>query len=361
MIGRQFRLGRQEDAHEFLRYVIESMQKSALAGLDPKLDNKIKETSMIHAIFGGHLQSKVTCHTCKHESCVYETLLDLSLEVRQANSVQQALKQFTASELLSRGNRYRCEACSKLTDASKQFKVHEAPSVLTVHLKRFQMTPYGMVKINRDIEFGAELDMTPFMSSQKNASKYDLYSVLVHEGQTCHSGHYHCFVKNSNGIWYSMNDESVHQVSLATVLKQKAYILFYQKRVAASPSPKEEIREPALKKQKSMDTISSNQPTQKAEVKNVVPAAVVPEKKTVSAPQSPVKKPAAQLAVPTPSLAPTPISSPAPSEDVDDLCVENIISKSMWHLKKFISAYTLTPREFPSWTVTDISSARKTK
>ena len=35
-IGKHFRLGSQEDAHEFLRYFVDSMQKSCLEGLPPK-------------------------------------------------------------------------------------------------------------------------------------------------------------------------------------------------------------------------------------------------------------------------------------------------------------------------------------
>ena len=35
-IGKHFRLGSQEDAHEFLRYFVDSMQKSCLHGLPPK-------------------------------------------------------------------------------------------------------------------------------------------------------------------------------------------------------------------------------------------------------------------------------------------------------------------------------------
>lgn len=353
LIGKQFRLGRQEDAHEFLRYLIEAMQKVCLAGLDPKMDNRVKETSLVHAIFGGYLQSKVTCHTCKHESCVYEPLLDLSLEVRTAQSVHQALRQFTAAEILSKGNRYRCESCNHLTDASKQFKLHETPNILTIHLKRFQMTPYGMVKIGRDVEFGAEMDLTPFLSNPR-AKKvlYDLYAVLVHEGQSCNSGHYHCFVKNSNGVWYSMNDESVHQVSLGTVLKQKAYILFYQKRAQSSYEAAEEATEPVLKKQKAFE--GPKVPTPASASRVPATPAVLPAKIFVKQqPLAPVKQLREDHTVPSVSQTPTPSPSPSPATE-KDLGVEGIISKSMWHLRKFIASYSPSSRVCPAWKVTEI-------
>lgn len=331
LIGRQFRLGRQEDAHEFLRYLIEAFQKSCLSGLDSKLDAKIKETSMVHAIFGGYLQSKVTCRSCRHESCVFEPLLDLSLEVRSAQSLIQAIRQFTAAEVLSKANRYRCESCQRLTEASKQYLVHEAPSVLTIHMKRFQMMPQGMIKIGRDIPFPAELDLAPFMSRPKVPASYDLYSVLVHEGHSCNSGHYHCFVKSSSGAWYSMNDESVHQVSLATVLKQKAYILFYQKR----------------------EQKATTKPTETAEKVQVQAEVLVvkrlkPEFEPRALPPTPPSTPIAEMSKPSP-----------PPVEPEELSIEGIISKSMWHLKRFVANYApSSPRLFSGWTVTDLPQKR---
>ena len=88
-------------------------------------------------------------------------------------------------------------------------------------------------KLNRPVSFPEVLNISEWISDKNSTgtegSHYRLFGVIVHEGQSCNSGHYHAFVRNSNEIWYSMNDCSVHQVSLDTVLRQRAYILFYQK------------------------------------------------------------------------------------------------------------------------------------
>jgi hypothetical protein len=42
------------------------------------------------------------------------------------------------------------------------------------------------------------------------------------------SGHYVCYAKAGNGVWYLFNDSQVHQVSEKTVLNQSAYILMYE-------------------------------------------------------------------------------------------------------------------------------------
>jgi ubiquitin C-terminal hydrolase len=237
-IGKHFRPGRQEDSHEFLRLFIETMQKSALPFNDSATPNisqlnvRSKETSVIHRIFGGHLQSTVTCSTCKHVSRTFDHFLDLSLDINKADSLEAALKVFTTPELLSKGNRYRCEACHRLVEAHKQFSIYKTPEILTVQLKRFSVNPFtGQTgKVSRPVAFSEYLNLKQWTSGiSQDSIMYRLYAVIVHEGNSCNSGHYHAFVRNSNDIWYSMNDSSVHQVGLETVLRQRAYILFYQK------------------------------------------------------------------------------------------------------------------------------------
>ena len=61
-----------------------------------------------------------------------------------------------------------------------------------------------------------------FLSSQGPAAWYKLYAVLVHSGFSCHSGHYYCFVRNSNNFWYCMNDSVVR-----SHLFSKEYMLQY--------------------------------------------------------------------------------------------------------------------------------------
>ena len=58
---------------------------------------------------------------------------------------------------------------------------------------------------------------------------YRLYAVLVHKGASCNSGHYYCYVRAPDESWYCMNDDSVTQTDIETVLDQEAYILFYMK------------------------------------------------------------------------------------------------------------------------------------
>lgn len=74
-----------------------------------KLDDRIKETTVVHQIFGGYFQSQVKCLRCGHESNTFETYLDVSLDIKGADSVQKAFRDYTTPEILSKGNQYKCE------------------------------------------------------------------------------------------------------------------------------------------------------------------------------------------------------------------------------------------------------------
>lgn len=48
--AKHFRKGRQEDAHEFLRYFTDAMQRACLSDQDAALDHASKATTLIHQV-----------------------------------------------------------------------------------------------------------------------------------------------------------------------------------------------------------------------------------------------------------------------------------------------------------------------
>ncbi|CAL8303910.1 unnamed protein product [Merluccius merluccius] len=224
-IARHFRFGSQEDAHEFLRYTIDAMQKACLNGY-PKLDRQTQATTLVHQIFGGYLRSRVKCSLCKSVSDTYDPYLDIAVEIRQAANIVRALELFVKPDILSGENAYMCAKCKKKVPATKRFTVHRTSNVLTLSLKRFANFSGG--KITKDVGYPEFLNIRPYMSqSSGDPVMYGLYAVLVHSGYSCHAGHYYCYVKASNGQWYQMNDSMVHSSNIKVVLNQQAYVLFY--------------------------------------------------------------------------------------------------------------------------------------
>ncbi|XP_065065768.1 ubiquitin carboxyl-terminal hydrolase 36-like [Rhopilema esculentum] len=226
-ISKNFKFGRQEDAHEFLRYVIEALRKSCLVGKS-NLDRLSKETTAINQIFGGFFRSQVTCLSCKKTSSTYDPMMELNLDIKEASSIVGAMKKTISTEKLDGENKYMCEKCNRKTPALKRCNIHVAPKVLTLQLKRFDFQRLFGGKISKEVHFPETLDLSSFMSTKSETQvMYKLFAVLVHSGISCNSGHYYCYVKAPNGTWYEMNDSRVSQVGLQTVLRAQAYLLFY--------------------------------------------------------------------------------------------------------------------------------------
>lgn len=67
-------------------------------------------------------------------------------------------------------------------------------------------------KLNKPIRFPEILDLAPFCSGTSDKSPiYRLYGVVVHLDimNASFSGHYVCYVKNSQNKWFKIDDSSV--------------------------------------------------------------------------------------------------------------------------------------------------------
>ncbi|KAF6153148.1 hypothetical protein GIB67_034870 [Kingdonia uniflora] len=127
--------------------------------------------------------------------------------------------------------------CNSYKRAKKKLTVVEAPSILTITLKRFQAilqntrscTPlvtlisYACIfitylqsskfgKLNKPVPFPEFLNLAPYMSGPNEKSPiYKLYVVVVHLDvmNASFSGYYVCYVRNIKGKWFKIDDNKV--------------------------------------------------------------------------------------------------------------------------------------------------------
>ncbi|KAI3453973.1 hypothetical protein Pfo_010636 [Paulownia fortunei] len=238
-IGGNLGYGKQEDAHEFMRFAIDTMQSVCLDefGGEKAVHPSYQETTLIQHIFGGRLQSQVICTECNNVSNQFENMMDLTVEIHgDAGSLEECLDQFTAKEWLHGDNMYKCDGCNAYVMAWKHLAVQRAPNILTIALKRFQSGRFG--KLNKRVTFPETLDLSSYMSELEDGNDvYKLYAVIVHVDMLNASffGHYICYVKDFRGNWYGIDDCKVASVDLDEVLSQGAYMLLYS-RICARPS-----------------------------------------------------------------------------------------------------------------------------
>jgi ubiquitin carboxyl-terminal hydrolase 36/42 len=67
-------------------------------------------------------------------------------------------------------------------------------------------------KLNKRVTFPEVLDVSPYMSDKGDRPPlYRLYAVVVHVDMLNASffGHYICYVKDSQGLWYKIDDAKV--------------------------------------------------------------------------------------------------------------------------------------------------------
>lgn len=144
----------QQDAHEFFISFLDEVHKSSSSSTTKKRASHEECRCIVHRVFGGVLQSDVTCTTCNAVSLTKDPILDLSLEIKATSThngkkrkngelevtLLDCLEEFTLPEKLGHGG-YKCKSCGTSNgEALKQLSINVLPPVLAIQLKVFITT-----------------------------------------------------------------------------------------------------------------------------------------------------------------------------------------------------------------------------
>ncbi|KAJ1959537.1 hypothetical protein GGI12_004287 [Dipsacomyces acuminosporus] len=277
--------GQQEDAQEFMSYLVDGIHEEMVTILQVHLTKKARPAAAaapttptspkpngvgpnnrpsyvrdsndsvmrtpITQIFGGTLRSTLTIPSSAGPTTSDQAYADgkipqssnkepfqwLALDISSSSvtSIEDAFDDFVAPEVIEGYMNLQGET----VNATKQILLERVPPVLVLHLKRFVFCPNeGVQKVHKFIDYPATLALspkwfarTPEASKFRNA-KYKLTGVIYHHGSHASGGHYTCDVLRSANEWLRFDDVDIACLSsVDDALDEKkdrtAYILFY--------------------------------------------------------------------------------------------------------------------------------------
>ncbi|XP_027629246.1 ubiquitin carboxyl-terminal hydrolase 10 [Tupaia chinensis] len=193
----------------------------------------------ITGIFGGHIRSVVYQQSSK-ESATLQPFFTLQLDIQsdKIRTVQDALESLVARESVQG---YTTKTKQEV-EISRRVTLEKLPPVLVLHLKRFVYEKTGgCQKLIKNIEYPVDLEISKELLSPGVKNKnfkchrtYRLFAVVYHHGSSATGGHYttDVFQIGLNG-WLRIDDQTVRAVSQHQVVKpaaeRAAYLLYYRR------------------------------------------------------------------------------------------------------------------------------------
>lgn len=191
-----YNLETQEDAHEFILFIIntlsEELNKSSVASpttkkkrffqkaykkkrdpvilpKDPAVsiedtaakvwEEELKKNySVFSEILMGQIMSEVECRTCKNASRLFQVfyVLELPLPDKQTISLEDCISHFSSPEIIELDQGWVCEVCKTKREASKRSVITKLPPILMVYFKRFVYSDNSFTRCKTNVEVKME-------------------------------------------------------------------------------------------------------------------------------------------------------------------------------------------------------------
>lgn len=240
---------RQQDAHEFLLEFMNQLHDELLDSRKTWIDKGNDPAFLLdlatQASFDSIVSKNLRCKKCNFSRDFEEKFRDFSLDflpsVKDGAPLYSLLESYFAAEDLEA----TCEKCG-CSESHMEKSLRHPPRTLVLHLKRFlpnvQLQRYD--KRHEALDIPEELDLKDLCKSftsvaevddaipeqaLKPSTNYRLRSIIAHDGNSPHSGHYVCYSRGSDGTWKLYDDSVVQGVKpdIYKSLGRRCYIAIY--------------------------------------------------------------------------------------------------------------------------------------
>ncbi|RWS17964.1 ubiquitin carboxyl-terminal hydrolase 48-like protein [Dinothrombium tinctorium] len=203
-------VSQQQDAQEFSKLFLSLLEEDLKSQRNPTVKN------IVQTQYCGEYEYVTRCQSCGFQSFSPSKFYELSLNIKGHKDIHECLNEFFSVEILEGSNQYNCSCCQSKQNAIRSIRLKKLPPFLNLQLLRFiyDTQKHCRKKLNSFIKFPETLNMREYFESNcyKEDTEYELCAVLVHRGQSAHSGHYIAHIKDrATGSWFKFNDEVVEK------------------------------------------------------------------------------------------------------------------------------------------------------
>lgn len=187
---------------------------------------------------------------------------DANKSLQQARSITKLLQTSLQDEVMEGEDKFACEGCGEKTRAHASSSFTHLPNYLLLHLALFTYHNGANVKRMEKVEL-----VNPLLVDHHDGTKvrYELMSVMIHQGVHAVSGHYYCYSKDYRKLntatsassaeddWIVFDDASVCQIKYRDMLRDiksrysaTPYVVCYRR--CSDDNPTSSLVDPNLSK-----------------------------------------------------------------------------------------------------------------
>merc|ERR1719411_862957 len=216
--------------------------KSCVTRRVDKIESGSCAKSPLAEMFQGQMRSQFQ-HANGEPTATLQPFLTLQLDIQSAEKISNVGDAIACNFAEESIDGYMCSKTNQEIEASRSMSLEELPPILVLHLKRFiyDGSSNGCQKLLKNIDFPVDLEINKDILSTNSRNKYPtkqrqykLFAVVYHNGSEATKGHYVTDIYHTGlSSWLRCDDSILKTQTESMVLAHSAtsvpYILFYRR------------------------------------------------------------------------------------------------------------------------------------